>query len=119
MLIEAPGKGVRPAPQRHPHHQRKKQHEIPNWVIRSRAPLALQADSRFKTVRLSTTQPGVVMLEGEVFDDAAKAAAEQTVVGVQGVKRVINALTTETLNGYCCKTASIRHCSRTASPWSA
>jgi osmotically-inducible protein OsmY len=38
------------------------------------------------------------VLEGEVFDDAAKRAAETAVAGVQGVKRVINALTTETLN---------------------
>ncbi len=38
------------------------------------------------------------MLEGEVFDDAAKRAAEATVAGVQGVKRVINALTINTLN---------------------
>jgi osmotically-inducible protein OsmY len=38
------------------------------------------------------------VLEGAVFDDAAKSAAEATVAGVQGVKRVINALTTESLN---------------------
>jgi osmotically-inducible protein OsmY len=43
------------------------------------------------------TQPGVIVLEGEVFDNDAKAAAEQTVVGVEGVKRVINALRTDSL----------------------
>jgi len=43
------------------------------------------------------TQPGVIVLEGEVFDNDAKGAAEQTVVGVEGVKRVINALRTNSL----------------------
>lgn len=43
------------------------------------------------------TQPGVIVLEGEVFDHDGKAAAEQTVAGVAGVKRVINVLTTNTL----------------------
>jgi osmotically-inducible protein OsmY len=43
------------------------------------------------------TQPGVIVLEGEVFDNDAKGAAEQTVVGVEGVKRVINALKTDSL----------------------
>ena len=37
------------------------------------------------------------MLEGEVLDNDAKALAEQTVAGVSGVKRVINALTTSSL----------------------
>jgi osmotically-inducible protein OsmY len=43
------------------------------------------------------TQPGVIVLEGDVFDNDAKGAAEQTAVGVEGVKRVINALTTNSL----------------------
>jgi osmotically-inducible protein OsmY len=59
--------------------------------------LALQADPRFRNVRASITQPGVIVLEGEVFDDDAKTAAEGAVAGVQGVKRVINALTTQSL----------------------
>ena len=37
------------------------------------------------------------MLEGEVFDNDTRAAAEKTVAGVVGVKRVINALTTNSL----------------------
>ena len=37
------------------------------------------------------------MLEGEVLDNDAKAAAEQAVVGIAGIKRVIDALTTESL----------------------
>ena len=59
--------------------------------------MALEADPRFKSVHASITQPGVIVLEGEVFDDAAKDAARETVAVVQGVKRVINALTTESL----------------------
>jgi osmotically-inducible protein OsmY len=43
------------------------------------------------------TQPGVIVLEGEVLDNDAKAAAEQALVGLAGTKRVIDALTTESL----------------------
>jgi hypothetical protein len=39
----------------------------------------------------------VIVLEREVLDNDAKALAEQTVAGVSGVKRVINALTTNSL----------------------
>lgn len=65
--------------------------------MQSKVQLALQADPRFKNVHATVTQPGVIVLEGEVFDQDAQAAAEQTAEGVQGVKRVIDALTTETL----------------------
>jgi osmotically-inducible protein OsmY len=95
-IIEAPEEFARPAPQHHPHRQRKPR-KTPNWVIQSKAQLALEGDPRFKNVRASITQPGVIVLEGEVFDDAAKAAAAGAVAGVQGVKRVINAVTTQTL----------------------
>jgi osmotically-inducible protein OsmY len=88
---------VRPAPQHHPHRQRKAPRKTPNWVIQSKAQLALGADPRFRNIHASMTQPGVIVLEGEVFDNAAKAAAERAVASVQGVKRVINALTTDTL----------------------
>jgi osmotically-inducible protein OsmY len=43
------------------------------------------------------TQPGVIVLEGQVFDDDAKTSAQQTAAGVEGVNRVINALTTNSL----------------------
>ncbi len=57
----------------------------------------MDADPRFKSVRATATQPGVIVLEGGVFDKDAKAAAEQTAASVEGVKRVINALTTNSL----------------------
>ena len=50
-----------------------------------------------KNVRATLTQPGVMVLEGEVLDNEAKALAEQTVAALSGVKRVINALTTNSL----------------------
>jgi osmotically-inducible protein OsmY len=59
--------------------------------------LALQSDPRFKNVRATVTQPGVIVLEGEVFDNDAKWAAEQAAAGVEGVKRVINAVKTDSL----------------------
>jgi osmotically-inducible protein OsmY len=59
--------------------------------------LALEADPRFKNVHASVTQPGVIVLEGDVFDDKAKAAAKRTAAGVEGVTRVINALKTTSL----------------------
>jgi osmotically-inducible protein OsmY len=95
-ITEAPDESARPTPPRRPH-KRKAPRKTPNWVVQSKAQLALEADPRFKNVHAAITQPGVIVLDGEVFDDAAKGAAEQTVAGVQGVKRVINALTTESL----------------------
>jgi BON domain len=92
-ITEAPDES---APPRRPH-KHKAPHKTPKWVVQSKAQLALQADPRFKNVHASITQPGVIVLEGEVFDEAAKDAARETVAGVQGVKRVINALTTESL----------------------
>ena len=59
--------------------------------------LALQSDPRFKNVRATVTQAGVIVLEGEVFDNDAKGAAEQAAAGVEGVKRVINAVKTDSL----------------------
>jgi general secretion pathway protein A len=90
-------KSVAPARPHRPHGQRKAARKKPNWVIQSKAQLALEADPRFKNVHATITQPGVIVLEGEVFDDAAKTAAEAAVAAVQGVKRMINPLTTETL----------------------
>jgi osmotically-inducible protein OsmY len=49
------------------------------------------------SVRATVTLPGVIVLEGDVSDDEAKAVAERYVRGVAGVQRVINALTTESL----------------------
>ncbi len=66
-------------------------------VIQSKVQLTLQSDPRFKNVRATETQPNVIVLEGEVLDNDAKALAEQTVAGVSGVKRVINVLTTDSL----------------------
>jgi BON domain len=94
-ISEAPDESTRPAPPRRLH--KRKTRKTPNWVIQSKVLLTLEADPRFKKVHASITQPGVIVLEGEVFDDPAKGAAERTVAGVQGVKRVINALTTESL----------------------
>jgi hypothetical protein len=79
------------------HRRHKGSRKPPSWVLQSKVQLALQSDPRFKSVRATVTQPGVIVLEGEVFDNDAKGAAEQTVVGVEGVKRVINALKTDSL----------------------
>jgi osmotically-inducible protein OsmY len=65
--------------------------------MQSKVQLALEADPRFKGVRATVTQPGVVVLEGAVFDNAAKDAAQRIASSVEGVNRVINALTTNSL----------------------
>ena len=79
------------------HRKHKAPRKPPSWVLQSKVQLALQSDPRFKSVRATVTQPGVIVLEGEVFDRDAKSAAEQTAMGVAGVTRVINALTTNSL----------------------
>jgi BON domain-containing protein len=87
-----------PGPAKAPHNRKHRAlRKPPSWVLQSKVQLALQSDPRFKSVRATVTQPGVIVLEGEVFDKDAKGAAEQTAVGVEGVKRVINALTTNSL----------------------
>jgi len=43
------------------------------------------------------SQPGVVILEGEVFDEEIKELAAQRVRKIAGVKKVINALHISTL----------------------
>jgi hypothetical protein len=97
-IIEGHGESGRSAT---PAHHLRGRHNAPRkprkWVIQSKVQLALQSDPRFKSVRATVTQPGVMVLEGEVLDNDAKALAEQTVAGVSGVKRVINALTTNSL----------------------
>ena len=98
-ITEAPDESARPTPPRRPH-KRKAPRKTPNWVVQSKAQLALGADPRFKNVHASITQPGVIVLDGEVFDDVAKGAAEQTVARVQGVERVINALMPGGFNHY-------------------
>jgi hypothetical protein len=90
-------KSARPAPRPRSHRQHKAAHKTPEWVIQPKAQLALEGDPRFKNVHATITQPGVIVLEGDVFDNDAKSAAEAAVAGVQGVKRVINALTTQSL----------------------
>jgi hypothetical protein len=96
-ITEEPEEMTRPAPAQPSRRRRKTPHKTPNWVIQSKAQLALEADSRFKDVHVTITRPGVLVLNGEVFDDAAKASAAQTVDGIHGVKQVINALTTQSL----------------------
>jgi hypothetical protein len=94
-IVEGPSV---PTPTNTPKHRRHKvSRKPPSWVLQSKVQLALQSDPRFKSVRATVTQPGVIVLEGGVFDNDAKGAAEQTVVGVEGVKRVINALKTDSL----------------------
>lgn len=94
-IVEGPSV---PTPTKAPKHRRHKApRKSPGWLLQSKVQLALQSDPRFKSVRATVTQPGVIVLEGDVFDNDAKGAAEQTVVGVEGVKRVINALTTNSL----------------------
>ena len=96
-ITEAP-EGTTPPPRTHQsRHRRKASQKTPNWVTQSKVQLALETDPRLKDVHGAITQPGVVVLNGEVFDDAVKAAAAQTVGGVEGVKQVINALTTQSL----------------------
>jgi hypothetical protein len=84
-----------PAKRHTTHHVKRKP---PSWVLQSKVQLAMEADVRFKNVHVTVTQPGVVVLEGQVFDRKVLTAAGQTAAGVEGVKRVINALTTQTLN---------------------
>jgi osmotically-inducible protein OsmY len=89
------------APKAAPAHRTRKHRKAPakppSWVMQSKVQLALEADPRFKGVRATVTQPGVVVLEGGVFDNDAKNAAERTASSVEGVNRVINALTTNSL----------------------
>ncbi|HUN57343.1 MAG TPA: BON domain-containing protein [Candidatus Binataceae bacterium] len=66
----------------------------PRWVMQTRVQEALGGDPRFKNVSVTVTQPGTVILEGNVFDRKAFDAAAQIASSVQGVTRVINALTT-------------------------
>jgi hypothetical protein len=94
-LVEAPSMVRSKTAPRHRRH--KTPGKPPSWALQSKVQLALQSDPRFRSVRATVTQPGVIVLEGEVFDNDAKGAAEQTVVGVEGVKRVINALRTNSL----------------------
>ena len=85
------------APAHHARKHRKAPAKPPSWVMQSKVQLALEADPRFKGVRATVTQPGVVVLEGGVFDNDAKNAAQRTASSVEGVNRVINALTTNSL----------------------
>lgn len=71
--------------------------EPPAWVLRAKVELAMHADARFSNVVVEVTQPGVVVLRGTVFDNKTKAAAARAAQKVDGVKRVINALSTQTL----------------------
>lgn len=57
----------------------------------------LSNDNRFRKVKPSVSLPGVVILEGEVFDEEVKQLATQRVRQVDGVKKVINALHISTL----------------------
>src|ERR1700677_4617573 len=66
----------------------------PRWVMQTRVQEALGGDPRFLDVHVTVTQPGTVILEGNVFDRKSFDAAAQIVSGVNGVTRVINALTT-------------------------
>lgn len=66
----------------------------PRWVMQTRVQEALGGDPRFRDVHVTVTQPGTVILEGNVFDRKSFDAAAQIVSGVSGVTRVINALTT-------------------------
>ena len=57
----------------------------------------LSKDNRFRKIKASVSQPGVVILEGEVFDEEVKQLAAQRVRKIDGVKKVINALHISTL----------------------
>ena len=96
--VATPGAFAPPAaPAHRTRKHRKAPAKPPSWVMQSKVQLALEADPRFKGVRATVTQPGVVVLEGAVFDNAAKDAAQRTASSVEGVNRVINALTTNSL----------------------
>ncbi|HEX4210538.1 MAG TPA: BON domain-containing protein [Candidatus Binataceae bacterium] len=69
-------------------------HGSPRWVMQTRVQEALGGDPRFKDVHVTVTQPGTVILEGNVFNRKAFDDAAQIARSVQGVMRVINALTT-------------------------
>jgi osmotically-inducible protein OsmY len=57
----------------------------------------LSKDNRFRKIKASVSQPGVVILEGEVFDEEVKQLATQRVRKIDGVKKVINALHISTM----------------------
>jgi osmotically-inducible protein OsmY len=57
----------------------------------------LSKDNRFRKIKVSVSQPGVVILEGEVFDEEVKQLAAQRVRKIDGVKKVINTLHMSTL----------------------
>jgi len=97
ISTKAPVKAVTRESKR-PRAQSKRPRKDPNWVIQSKVQLALEADPRFKNVHATVTQPGVIVLEGDVFGNKAKAAAERTAAQVEGVTRVINALKTTSLD---------------------
>ena len=66
--------------------------------MQTRVQEALGGDPRFTNIRVTVTQPGTVILEGNVFDRAASNDAARIARGVTGVTRVINALTTTTFD---------------------
>src|SRR5271154_28067 len=55
----------------------------PRWVMQTRVQEALGGDPRFKDVHVTVTQPGTVILEGNVFDRKSFDAAAQIASGVQ------------------------------------
>jgi hypothetical protein len=97
IIIQGHGKSRSARPAHHLRSRHKAPRKPRNWAIQSRVQLTLESDPRFKNVRATATQPGVIVLEGEVLDNEAKALAERSAAGVSGVQRVINALTTNSL----------------------
>jgi hyperosmotically inducible protein len=63
-----------------------------SWLT-AKTKIALVGDGRVKGRQINVeTQKGVVMLRGKVDTDDAKAAAEETAKGIEGVKSVKNEL---------------------------
>lgn len=65
-------------------------------ALMSRVNAALRADRRLNGAYCYSVAPGVVVLHGKVFDEAARTLAESTARKVRGVRQVINSLLTET-----------------------
>jgi osmotically-inducible protein OsmY len=65
-------------------------------ALMNRVNAALRANDRLNGAKAYTAAEGVVVLYGMVFDDKARALAEQTANGVPGVNSVIDNLRTKT-----------------------
>ena len=64
-------------------------------TLEQRVTAALRADRRLNGAQCYTVSPGVIVLDGTVFDQQSRALAETTARKVHGVKQVVNNLLTK------------------------